>query len=139
MMARKVVWAPVAVGVGLLVLGACGKPHASPTPVPVPSITPSPTKVSVPANASISVRPAPTTVTTTVAATTEPPPPPQAQQPPVQVQPEPTWVEPTHQPVHEVALLGFPCDAEGETAVDPAGRPLVCEKSRRGKLYWARP
>uniref|UniRef100_UPI0031D86726 hypothetical protein n=1 Tax=Saccharothrix mutabilis TaxID=33921 RepID=UPI0031D86726 len=137
MMARKVVWGPVAVGVGLL-LGACGKPQASPTPVPVPSITPSPTSHSVPANASISVRPAPTTETTTVAATTEPPPPPPAQ-PPAQVQPQPTQVEPTQPPLREVALLGFPCDTEGETATDPAGRPLVCEKSRRGKLFWVRP
>ncbi|MEJ2858594.1 MULTISPECIES: hypothetical protein [unclassified Saccharothrix] len=138
MTARTAVWTPVAVGVGLLLLGACGKPHASPTPVPVPSITASPTSVPVPANASISVRPAPTTATTTVAGTTEPPPPP-VTQPPAQVQPEPTQVQPTQQPWKDVALLGLPCETEGATANDPAGRPLVCEKSRRGKLYWTRP
>lgn len=128
----------MAVGVGLLLLGACGKPQASPTPVPVPSITASPTSVPVPANASISVRPVPTTVTTTLADTTEPPPP-ETTNPPVQVQPQPTQGDPTQPPFDNVALLGFPCETEGATANDPAGRPLVCEKSRRGRLYWARP
>ena len=137
--------APVAASGGLLLLlltGACAKPSASPEPVVLPTISSSVAPVtSIPAVANISVQP-PTTTTTpppppTVAATTEPPPPP----PPVQVQPpaEPTTKPTTPPPAFdEVALEGFPCEEEGAQAVDPAGRDLVCERTRRGRLIWDR-
>ncbi|WP_461123478.1 hypothetical protein [Saccharothrix stipae] len=135
--------APVAAGGGLLVLlltGACAKPSASPEPVVLPTISSTAPVTSIPAVANISVRPAATTPPPpppTVAETTEPPPPPPP--PPVQVQPQPT-VKPTTTPPRfdEVAIEGFPCDEEGATAVDPAGRKLVCEKTRRGRLVWNR-
>jgi hypothetical protein len=136
--------APVAASGGLLALlltGACAKPSASPEPVPLPTVTSSAPVTSIPAVANISVRPAATTTTPppppTVAGTTEPPPPP----PPVQVQPEPQPpAETTTTPPRydEVALEGFPCDEKGATAVDPAGRKLVCEPTRRGRLIWSR-
>ncbi len=136
--------APVAASGGLLALllaGACGKPSATPEPVVIPTTSSSSAPVtSIPAVANISVRPAATTPPpTTVTTTTEPPPPP----PPVQVQPLPQpkpTVKPTTEPPEwdEVALEGFPCEEQGDTAIDPAGRPLVCEPTRRGRLAWNR-
>ncbi|NUS63259.1 MAG: hypothetical protein HOQ46_06365 [Saccharothrix sp.] len=137
--------APVAASGGLLALlltGACAKPSASPEPVLLPTVSSSAPVTSIPAVANISVRPAATTTTPpppppTVADTTEPPP----AAPPVQVQPEPQPpAEPTKTPPRfdEVALEGFPCDEQGATAVDPAGRKLVCEPTRRGRLVWER-
>ncbi|MBY8848078.1 hypothetical protein K7G98_05175 [Saccharothrix sp. MB29] len=38
----------------------------------------------------------------------------------------------------EVAIEGFPCEERGATAVDPAGRALVCEPGRRQRLRWER-
>lgn len=141
-MALKAACTTAAATVGLAVLlGACGgKPQAAPTPVSIPSISTSRTPASLPAIASISVRPTTTTVAP-VEVTTEPPPPPPppAEEPPVQTQPAPPPVEPTEPDELEVALHGFPCHDEGATAVDPAGRPLVCEKGRRGRLSWGRP
>jgi type IV secretory pathway VirB10-like protein len=143
---RKAFAAPVAVSGGLLLLlltGACAKPSASPEPVVLPTVSSSVPVTSIPVIANISVLPAATTTTppppppTTVAATTEPPPPP----PPAQVEPPPRpTAEPTTTPPRfdQVALEGFPCDEEGATAVDPAGRPLLCEKTRRGRLAWDR-
>jgi hypothetical protein len=136
--------APVAASGGLLALlltGACAKPSASPEPVLLPTVSSSAPVTSIPAVANISVRPAATTTTPppTVAGTTEPPPPPPP--PPVQVQPEPQPpARPTTTPPRydEVALEGFPCDEEGATAIDPAGRKLVCEPTRRGRLAWDR-
>jgi hypothetical protein len=124
----------------LLLVGACGRPDASPTPdVTLPTSPSSAAPTSVPAVASISVRPVATTPPPTVKQTTAPPP---AAPPPVQVQPVPevprTTSAPPTNPFEEFALEGFPCEAEGEAATDPAGRPLVCEKTRRGKLRWAR-
>ncbi|WP_146173851.1 hypothetical protein [Saccharothrix carnea] len=142
MVHRKAFVAPVAASGGLLLLlltGACAKPSASPEPVVLPTISSSAPVTSIPAVANISVQPGTTTTTppppTTVAATTEPPPPP----PPVQVQPQPEPpAEPTTTPPRfdQVALEGFPCDEEGATAVDPTGRDLVCERTRRGRLVW---
>ncbi|ROP39556.1 hypothetical protein EDD40_4945 [Saccharothrix texasensis] len=137
--------APVAASGGLLLLlltGACARPSASPEPVVLPTVSSSAPVTSIPAVANISVRPAVTTTTPppppppTVDATTEPPPP-----PPVDVQPPPRQTtEPTTTPPRfdQVALEGFPCDEEGATAVDPAGRRLVCEPTRRGRLVWDR-
>ncbi|MFD1148246.1 hypothetical protein [Saccharothrix hoggarensis] len=138
--------APVAASGGLLVLllvGACGKPAASPEPVVLPTISSSSAPVtSIPAVAQISVRPVTTTTTpepTTVAGTTEPPPPPP---PPVQVQPQPApppAVTTTTPPkFDQVAIEGFPCTEEGATAIDPTGRDLVCERTRRNRLAWER-
>ncbi|TQM82176.1 hypothetical protein FHX81_4573 [Saccharothrix saharensis] len=125
----------------LLLTGACAKPSASPEPVVLPTTSSSAPVTSIPAVAEISVRPTTTTTTPppppTVAGTTEPPPPP----PPPQVQPQPAPpAESTTTPPRfdEVALEGFPCEEEGATAVDPAGRDLVCEKTRRGRLVWDR-
>ncbi|MEV8441527.1 hypothetical protein AB0425_29450 [Actinosynnema sp. NPDC051121] len=145
MVHRKAFVAPVAASGGLLALlltGACAKPSASPEPVLLPTVSSSAPVTSIPAVANISVRPAATTTTPpppppTVADTTEPPP----AAPPVQVQPEPQPpAEPTKTPPRfdEVALEGFPCDEQGATAVDPAGRKLVCEPTRRGRLVWER-
>lgn len=141
MVHRKAFAAPVAASGGLFLLlftGACAKPSASPEPVVLPTMSSSAPVTSIPAVANISVRPAATTTTPppppTVAATTEPSPP-----PPVQVQPPPKpTAEPTTTPPRfdQVALEGFPCDEEGATAVDPAGRDLVCERTRRGRLVW---
>ncbi|QQQ76245.1 hypothetical protein IOD16_35365 [Saccharothrix sp. 6-C] len=136
--------APVAASGGLLLLlltGACARPSASPEPVVLPTVSSSAPVTSIPAVANISVRPAVTTTTPpppppTVDETTEPPPP-----PPVDVQPPPRQTtEPTTTPPRfdQVALEGFPCDEEGATAVDPAGRRLVCEPTRRGRLVWDR-
>ena len=137
--------APVAASGGLLLLlltGACAKPSASPEPVVLPTISSSAPVTSIPAVANISVQPATTTTTpppppTTVAGTTEPPPPPP---PPVQVQPQPQPPVQTTTPPRfdEVAIEGFPCEEKGATAVDPAGRKLVCEQTRRGRLVWDR-
>ncbi|XVS64250.1 hypothetical protein ACQPYE_39420 [Actinosynnema sp. CA-299493] len=136
--------APVAASGGLLLLlltGACAKPSASPEPVVLPTVSSSAPVTSVPAVANISVLPAATTTTPpppppTVAATTEPPPPPPAEvQPPPRQTAEPTTTPPRFD---QVALEGFPCDEEGATAVDPTGRALVCEKTRRGRLAWDR-
>lgn len=136
--------APVAAGGGLFLLlltGACAKPSAGPEPVVLPTISSSAPVTSIPAVAEISVRPVATTPPpTTVAATTEPPPPPPPP-PPVQVQPPPPpTVAPTTTPPRfdEVALEGFPCEEEGATAVDPTGRELVCEPTRRNRLTWKR-
>ncbi|MDU0291849.1 hypothetical protein [Saccharothrix longispora] len=139
--------APVAVVGGscllaLLLTGACGKPTAVPEPVEVPTVaTSSPTAPpSVPAVASISVRPVTTTPPPpTVRATTEAPPPPPVDVPPPPA-PEPTAVAPTttEPGFDEVAIEGFPCEERGATAVDPAGRALVCEPGRRQRLRWER-
>ncbi|MER5261228.1 hypothetical protein ABTZ99_03955 [Actinosynnema sp. NPDC002837] len=136
--------APVAASGGLLLLlltGACAKPSASPEPVLLPTASSSAPVTSIPAVANISVRPAATTTTPpppppppTVAATTAPPPPVQVQ-PPARPTAEPTTTPPRFD---QVALEGFPCDEEGATAVDPAGRALVCEPNRRGRLVWDR-
>jgi hypothetical protein len=136
--------APVAASGGLLVMllaGACARPTAAPEPVVVPTISSSAPVTSIPAVASISVRAAETTtLPPTVAETTEPPPPPP---PPAQVQP-PVQPEPTVQPTRtepewdEVALEGFPCAEEDAQAIDPAGRQLTCEPTRRGRLIWQR-
>ncbi|MFI9006949.1 hypothetical protein ACIGNX_06935 [Actinosynnema sp. NPDC053489] len=145
MVPRKAFAAPVAASGGLLLLllsSACAKPSASPEPVVLPTISSSAPVTSVPAVANISVQPAPTTTTTpppppTVADTTEPPPP--APPPAAPPQPQPP-VETTTTPPRfdEVALEGFPCEQQGAKAVDPAGRDLVCERTRRGRLVWDR-
>jgi outer membrane biosynthesis protein TonB len=136
--------APVAASGGLLLLlltGACAKPSASPEPVLLPTASSSAPVTSIPAVANISVRPAATTTTPppppppTVAATTEPPPPPVQVQPPARPTAEPTTTPPRFD---QVALEGFPCEEKGATAVDPAGRELVCEPNRRGRLVWDR-
>ncbi|QTR01160.1 hypothetical protein J7S33_16815, partial [Saccharothrix algeriensis] len=98
---------------------------------------------SVPAVVSISVRPTTTAPPPTAAVTTEEPPPPPPVEPPPTTRPTTTppptttTAPTTERP--DVALRGFPCEQEGATAVDPAGRPLVCEQNRRGRLHWDRP
>ncbi|MCE6995701.1 hypothetical protein LZG04_12940 [Saccharothrix sp. S26] len=145
MVHRKAFVAPVAASGGLLALlltGACAKPSASPEPVLLPTVSSSAPVTSIPAVANISVLPAATTTTPppppTVADTTEPPPPPPPPPAPVQPQPQPPVQTTTPPRFDEVALEGFPCETEGATAVDPAGRALVCEKTRRGRLVWDR-
>ncbi|ONI82332.1 hypothetical protein ALI22I_40170 [Saccharothrix sp. ALI-22-I] len=135
--------APVAASGGLfllLLVGACGKPSASPEPVVLPTTSSSAPVTSIPAVANISVRPVATTPPPPpppVAETTEPPPPPPVQAQPLPA-PKPTFEPPPPQPRwDEVALEGFPCDQEGDTAVDPTGRELVCTPTRRGRLAWA--
>ncbi|MFC6091394.1 hypothetical protein [Saccharothrix lopnurensis] len=143
MVHRKALTAPAAAtgALALLLTGACGKPTAAPEPVVVPTTASSAPATSVPAVASISVRPRVTTPPTTVAATTEPPPPPPPAPAPIQPAPppEPTTVPTTAPPeLDEVAFEGFPCDERGAAAVDPTGKPLVCQHGRRGWLRWER-
>lgn len=125
----------------LLLTGACAKPSPNPEPVLLPTVSSTAPVTSIPAVANITVRPAPTTPPPppTVAETTEPPPPPPVQVPP-EPEPRPTTVPTTTPPrFDEVALEGFPCEEQGATAVDPAGRKLVCTPTRRGRLVWGRP
>ncbi|MBW4715678.1 hypothetical protein [Saccharothrix obliqua] len=146
MTARTALAAGLATG---LLLSGCGKPDAA--PVPLPSITTSNVPTSVPTVASISVRTTTTTPTPTAraAVTTvveEEPPPPPPPTPTPTPPPEPTAQPTTPSPEPTtgaaepppVAVPGFPCEEEGATAVDPAGRPLRCAENRWGRLLWDR-